>query len=170
MSRGIRKYSIVLRQRERVRRDDADVRLDVDERLRIEVLRVDHRVEDVGEHLELVADADVVAVRRDAVRDHAGADLLVHERLDHPVLARHALDPRSDLIAMPSMPLPAEPAPESASAMILRMMDVVEREIEGEVAAPDVDVAGQPSDRHADHHQQADGRDAEPEERPASCP
>ena len=94
MSRGIRKYSIVLRQGERIGRDDADVRLDVDERLRVEVLRIDDGVVDVGEDLELVGDADVVAVRRHAVRDDAGARLALDERLDHPVLERHALDPR----------------------------------------------------------------------------
>jgi hypothetical protein len=82
-----------MRQRERVRRDDADVPLDVHERARIEVLRIDHGAVDVGEDLELVADADVVAVRRHAVRDHPGAHLAILEGLDHPVLERHLPDP-----------------------------------------------------------------------------
>src|SRR3954447_7467874 len=81
------------RQRERVRRDDALIGDDVDERFRIERLRIDDRVVDVGEDLELVADADVVAVGGDAVGDHAGADLIVDEGLDHLVLPRHPLDP-----------------------------------------------------------------------------
>ena len=80
-------------ERERIGRDDADVGLEVHERPGVEVLRVDHRAVDVGEHLELVGHADVVAVRREPVRDHAGTDLAVLERLDHPVLERHLLDP-----------------------------------------------------------------------------
>ena len=69
------------------------VGLDVDERPRVEVLRVDHGVVDVGEDLELVGDADVVAVRRQPVRHDALADLTVLERLDHAVLERHLPDP-----------------------------------------------------------------------------
>ena len=59
------------REGEGVGRDDADVALEVDEGARVEVLGVDDRGVDVGEDLELVGDADVVAVGRDAVRDHA---------------------------------------------------------------------------------------------------
>src|SRR5690606_10208405 len=81
------------RQRERVRRDDADVRLDVDEGPRVEVLRVDDRVVDVREDLELVGDPDVVPVRRNAVRDDAGAYLAVVERFDHALLEGHAANP-----------------------------------------------------------------------------
>ena len=80
-------------QREGIRRDDADVRLDVHEGLRVEVLRIDDGVVDVGEDLELVADADVVTVRREAVRDDALAHLIVDEGFDHPLFERHALDP-----------------------------------------------------------------------------
>ena len=54
---------------------------------------IDHGVVDVREDLELVGDADVVAVRRQPVRDDAGAHLAILERLDHAVLARHLLDP-----------------------------------------------------------------------------
>src|SRR5262249_48185133 len=81
------------RQRERVRRDDADLGLDVDERAWIEALGIDHRVVDVREDLELVGDADVVAVGRKPVRDYAGSHLVVDKRLDHPVLERHLADP-----------------------------------------------------------------------------
>jgi two-component system OmpR family sensor kinase len=60
-------------QREGVRRDDADVALDVDEGVRIEVLRVDDGAVDVREHLEFVGAADVVAVRRGAPGDDLAA-------------------------------------------------------------------------------------------------
>ena len=45
----------------------------------------------------LVADAHVVAVRRDAVGDDSGAHLIVHERLDHPLFERHPPNPRIGL-------------------------------------------------------------------------
>jgi hypothetical protein len=59
------------RQREAVRRDDADVGLAVDEAVGGEILGVDDRVVDVGEDLELVGDAGVVAVGRQAVADQS---------------------------------------------------------------------------------------------------
>jgi hypothetical protein len=78
------------RQREGIRRNDAVVARDFDEGIRIEVLRIDDRRVDVGEQLEFVRAADVVAVARRAV----GNDLLTVEvahltrleRLDHAVL------------------------------------------------------------------------------------
>src|ERR1019366_5910580 len=73
--------------------DDAYIRRDVDKRLRIEVLGVDHGVVDVREDFEFVPDADVVAVRRDAVRDDAVAHLIVDEGIDHLMLARHPPNP-----------------------------------------------------------------------------
>src|SRR5215831_135731 len=84
-------------EREGVGGDDADVALEVDERLLVERLRVDDRRVDVGEDLEVVGAADVVAVARRSVRHNLvtvdGADLPRLERLDHPVLERHAADP-----------------------------------------------------------------------------
>jgi hypothetical protein len=50
------------RQREGIRRDDADVAVDVDEGILVEVLRIDDGAVDVGEDLEFVGAADVVAV------------------------------------------------------------------------------------------------------------
>mgnify|MGYP003380421330 CR=1 FL=1 len=50
---------------------------DSHEALLVEVLRVDDRREGVGEDLELIGDAHVVAVGRDTVGDPAGADLPV---------------------------------------------------------------------------------------------
>src|ERR671936_504528 len=47
------------------------VDIKADERLRIEVLRIDDRIVDVREHLEVVGDADVVAVGRETERDDA---------------------------------------------------------------------------------------------------
>src|SRR5687768_6365321 len=52
------------RERERVRRDDADLALEVYEAARVEVLRIDDRRVDVREDLELVGAAHVVAVAR----------------------------------------------------------------------------------------------------------
>src|SRR5207237_7787764 len=69
----------------------------VDKVLLVERLRVDDRGIDVGEDLEFGCAADVVAVARCAVRDHAPPGELLHlrrlERLDHPLLSRHASDP-----------------------------------------------------------------------------
>src|SRR5262249_49118905 len=85
------------RQGERVRRDDADVRLDIDEALLVELLRIDDRRVDIGENLEFVGAADVVAVARRAVRDDPPVADLAHlirlERLDHPLLGGHAANP-----------------------------------------------------------------------------
>ena len=60
---------------------------------RREILRVDHRRVDIGEHLELVGDARVVAIAGQAVADDALALLRLDERLDHAVLLRHVADP-----------------------------------------------------------------------------
>src|SRR6185503_20654831 len=72
-------------EREAVGRDDADVGLAVDEAVRREVLGVDDRRIDVGEDLELVGDARVIAVGGEAVADAALAPLRFDERLDHAV-------------------------------------------------------------------------------------
>ena len=58
-----------------------------------EVLGVDQRVVDVGEDLELVGDARVIAVGRQAVADAALAALALDERLDHAVLLRLLANP-----------------------------------------------------------------------------
>src|SRR5690606_11507281 len=92
------------RQREGVGRDDAHVRLDVDEALRVEVLGIDDGRVDVGEHLELARAAHVVAVARGAVADDALApgllDLSRLEGLDHALRALgHAADPAVGLDA-----------------------------------------------------------------------
>jgi len=80
-------------QHERVGRNDAYISPEIDHRLRIKILGIDDGAEHVGEDLELVGDADVVAVRRHAVTDHAVAHLRVDERLDHSLFERHFLDP-----------------------------------------------------------------------------
>ncbi len=63
------------RQGEGVGRDDADFAVEVDHRSRVEMLGIDDGRVDVGEDLELVGHADVVAVGRHAVGDDAVAHL-----------------------------------------------------------------------------------------------
>ena len=71
--------------------------LQVHEAVGVEVLGVDDGRVDVGEDLELVGAADVVAVARGAVGDHPPGLALAHlsglEGLDHAVLGGHAADP-----------------------------------------------------------------------------
>jgi len=86
------------REREGIRRDDADVGIDVNEAARIERLRVDDRRVDVGEDLELTRAAHVVAVAGRAIADDAVAvggmlDLAGLERFDHCLRLRHLADP-----------------------------------------------------------------------------
>src|SRR6185312_380290 len=85
------------RQRERVRRDDAAVAVEVHEVARIEILGIDDGGIDVGEDLELARAAYVVAVTGGSVRHDAAAavvlDLAGLERLDHAALLGHAADP-----------------------------------------------------------------------------
>ena len=93
----MRKYSDGARQRKRVGRDDAVIGSDLDEGARVEILRIDDGAVDVGEQLEFVGTADIVAVARCAVRYDALAVDLLHlvrlERFDHFVLLRHAAYP-----------------------------------------------------------------------------
>ena len=90
------------RERETVGRNDADIALDIDETLFVEILRVDDGAVDVGEHLEFVSAANVVAVTRRSITDDAlvlavaiddRTDLARLEGFDHAVLARHAANP-----------------------------------------------------------------------------
>ena len=85
------------REGEGVRRNDADVRLNVDEGLLVKALGVDHRAVHVGENLELIGNPEVIAVAREAIADDAamvgGADLTIDEGFDHPMLLGHLADP-----------------------------------------------------------------------------
>src|SRR5437762_812334 len=78
---------------EGIRRHDAHVARELDERFRIETLGVHHRRERVGEDLELGRDAHVVSVRRNAIRNDARTCLVFRKRLDHAALSRHPADP-----------------------------------------------------------------------------
>src|SRR5918993_2054056 len=84
------------RQSERIGRNDADIALQVDERIGIERLRVDDRAVDVGEDLEFGRAANVVAIARRAVADDAFAVNLANlpwfEWLDHAACS-HAANP-----------------------------------------------------------------------------
>ena len=57
------------------------------------MLRIDDGRVDVGEDLELVGDAKVVAVGRQTIRDHAFAHLRLGEGVDHVVFFGHFADP-----------------------------------------------------------------------------
>src|SRR5690606_200211 len=85
------------RQREGVRRDDADVRLHIDKALRIELLRIDDGAVDVGEDLEFARAAHVIAIAGGAIGDDALAVGLAHlarlKRFDHALGGGHAADP-----------------------------------------------------------------------------
>src|SRR5581483_1316193 len=85
------------RQGEGVGRNHAALALEVDEALRIEGLVIDDGGIDVGEDLELVFAAHVVAVAGDAIADDAVVAAAAHLAggvgLDHAVLLRHAADP-----------------------------------------------------------------------------
>ena len=81
------------REDKRVRRDDADIRLAIDETLRREILRVHDRGIDIGEDFELVRHPGVVAVGRQAVGDDAIAREVLDERFDHLVLLRARANP-----------------------------------------------------------------------------
>ena len=58
-----------------------------------EILGIDDRIVDIGEDLELVGDARVIAVGGQAVADRPLAPLAVDERLDHAVLERALANP-----------------------------------------------------------------------------
>src|SRR5439155_22267490 len=58
-------------ERERIGWDDADVPFVIDERFRIELLRIDDRAVDVREDLEFIGDPEVIADGRDPEGDRA---------------------------------------------------------------------------------------------------
>lgn len=82
---------------EGIGRDDADIGLDIDERLLIELLGIDHRAVDVGEDLELIRHPEVISVAGESVTDDTpvigGTDLAFNEGFDHPVFQGHFTDP-----------------------------------------------------------------------------
>src|SRR5208282_1070753 len=80
-------------QHEAVGRHHADVGYAVDEAFGREFLGIDHGAVDIGEYLELAADARVIAVGGQAVGDDALAILLFDERLDHAAGLRHLANP-----------------------------------------------------------------------------
>ena len=84
-------------QREGIGRNNADISLDIDKRLLVELLGVDHRAVDIGEDLELVGNAEVITVTGKTVADEAavigGTDLTFGEGFDHPLFQGHFADP-----------------------------------------------------------------------------
>src|SRR5580765_7554796 len=85
------------RQRERIRRNDADIALEIDEGFFIEIFWIDDGRIDIGENLEFIGTANIVAIRRRTVRHDFPAVGLAHlarlERLDHALLLRHTAYP-----------------------------------------------------------------------------
>jgi hypothetical protein len=85
------------RQREGIRRYHTDVAFEVHKTRFVETFRIDDCGVDIGEDLEFVGAAHVVAVTRGSVRDDAAvfvfANLAGLEGLDHAVLRRHAANP-----------------------------------------------------------------------------
>jgi hypothetical protein len=67
--------------------------LKIDHRARIELFRVYHGREDVGEDFELISDAHIVSIRGYPVRNNAFTYLAVDERLDHAFFQGHFADP-----------------------------------------------------------------------------
>src|SRR6266436_3291382 len=59
------------REREGIGWDDANIGIAVDEAVLVEILWIDYRRVDVGEDLEIGADAGVVAVGRQPIRNDA---------------------------------------------------------------------------------------------------
>lgn len=84
-------------QRKRVRWNDADIGLHIDEAVRVEVLRIDNGRIDVGKDLEFIRTPDIIAITGCAVGNDAPlpriSDLTAFKRLDHAVLLRHAAYP-----------------------------------------------------------------------------
>ena len=84
-------------ERETVRRNDADVAAEIDERSGVECLRIDDRRVDVREDLEFVRAANVVTVARRSVRHDPAPVRFAHlaglKRLDHSILFHHTADP-----------------------------------------------------------------------------
>ena len=70
-------------QRETVWRDDAHVGLAVDKAFGIEFLGVDDGAVDIGENLELIGHAGVIAIRGQAIADAAIAALRFDKRFNH---------------------------------------------------------------------------------------
>src|SRR5690606_21974927 len=85
------------RQGKGVRRNNAHIALDIDKAVLVEVLRIHRRRAHIGEDLELIAAAHVVAVAGGAVGDHPAffilLDLTWLERLNHAVFFSHAPNP-----------------------------------------------------------------------------
>src|ERR1700691_2722517 len=80
-------------ERETVRGNDANVGLAVHETGGLKGLGIDHRGINIGEDLELVRDAGVIAVAGQAVADNPVTLLRLDERLNHAVVLRHPADP-----------------------------------------------------------------------------
>ena len=84
-------------KREGVRRDDANITLNVDKALVVKVFRVNDRRVDIGEYLELVGAAHIVAIARHPVGNDTlalgTANLALDKGFDHPLFLGHGADP-----------------------------------------------------------------------------
>ena len=83
---------------EGIGRHDAHIGFHVHKGAVVESLRVHHASKNICENLELVRNAEVIAVTRKSIADDTLAgfgrlDLTVHKGLDHAAFNRHAADP-----------------------------------------------------------------------------
>ena len=76
-----------------VGRDDADIGLAIHKAFWVKILGVDDGAIDIGENLELVRHARVIAIRGQAIADAAIAALSLHKRFNHAGGLRLFADP-----------------------------------------------------------------------------
>ena len=81
------------RQREGIRRHDADVALKIHDVFCVEIFRIDDRSADVCKNFKLSCDPDVVSVAGKSVANDAAADIFLAKGRYHIVLLRHLSDP-----------------------------------------------------------------------------
>ena len=132
--------------------------------LRIEVLRIDDRVVDVREDLELVGRRGCRSrtTTRRTRRRPARTCSSTNGSIIWCSSAMRVIHV-SGLMDMSSRRRSPRRVSGGSSASTQRQQDAQDdrrrqRKVEREVAAPDVEVAGQPAERHAQHHQQPERR------------
>ena len=84
-------------QGERVGRDDADICLDIDERVFGKPFGIDNRLQSVCKHFELIRDSQIVSVAGQPIADRwltiDLADQMIAKRCYHLLIFSHLGDP-----------------------------------------------------------------------------